>query len=147
MLEEVDEDSADEIDSIRIVYEVDEGYALSFYHLILKKYDDEIQLIGRYGCEEDDEDLNRIEMYEEYFGEDRDLQLYALLVNEFNKSYESFGKSNSDIFAVAGDTRRTACITPTMMAIFKEFMIWDNDVLYDTYSVIYNCFIKQMEEK
>jgi hypothetical protein len=147
LLENLEEVDTDEIDSIRIGYEIDEGYAFSYYYLILKKRGDDIVFIGRNGCNESDEDLDHAEMVENYYDDERDLRLYALLIHEFNNSYEN-GKPSyyDDTFAAVGYPIRKARITPTMMAIFKEFIDWGDDVLNTTYGVIFERFKEQNED-
>ena len=115
--------------------------------MILKKRGDNIIFIGRSGCSEDDEDLDHAEMIANYYQDERDHQLYALLINEFNKSYENGGPSYyDDTFAAVGNSTMKARITPTMMAIFKEFIKCYDDVLNTAYSVIFERFKEQNED-
>ena len=148
MLEDVEENFL-ETECLRFVQEYDEGYALSFRHIVVKKASDSILVIGRDGCEESDKDLSYCKMHETYFSDERDFKLYSLLVNEFNKSCEEFGEVDyGETFVIDEETDTRAFITPTMLAILKEFMEWDYaGVMYDTYGMIYTYALDELKNR
>lgn len=103
---------------IKISYDIEEPEATTFYSLILKKFDNSIKFIARFGCDQfDDEDLSHAVTSEEWFEDEKYLQLFDLLANECDSSFDE----GYPVY-VSVDNGSGVAVTPKMMAIVNVFV-------------------------
>ena len=143
LLADLGDHPAEDVESVRIAFERNSRGGMGYCHLILKEKYGEIHFVGKCGWNDFcDEDLNRAEYEGEYFGSERSCKLYALLVKELRSSDEDDGASREAYAAiryVGEENCKKAVITPTMMAIFNEFVNGikcDSQIIVDAYNKI-----------